>query len=120
AYASEPVPAREPEPDREPTVTVDLPFPAAWRGPRRWFTLLRGLLVVPHLVVMLVMYALLVVVMVGSWLVIPFTGRYPRPLYGLVVGCQRWSNRVVAYAFGLTGEKLPPFRTLPRARRTSH
>jgi hypothetical protein len=115
---SEPVPAREPEPDGRPTVTVDLPFPDAWKGPRRWFTLLRGLLVIPHLVVMLVMYALLVIVMVASWLVIPFTGRYPRPLYGLVVGCQRWSNRVVAYAFGLTGEKLPPFRTLPRSHRT--
>ena len=40
------------------------------------------------------------------------------PLYGLAVGCQRWSSRVVAYAFGLTGEKIPPFRTLPRARRS--
>ncbi|MEV0660596.1 DUF4389 domain-containing protein [Actinomadura luteofluorescens] len=109
--------AREPGPGEE-TVLVDLPFPAAWRGPRRWFTLLRGLLVVPHLVVMLLMYAALVVVMPLSWLVIPFTGRYPRALYALVVGCQRWSSRVVAYAFGLTGEKLPPFRTLPRARRT--
>ncbi|WP_149261410.1 DUF4389 domain-containing protein [Actinomadura sp. K4S16] len=107
---------REPGPDEE-TVLVELPFPAAWRGPRRWLTLLRGLLVIPHLAVMLVMYAALVVVMLLSWLVIPFTGRYPRGLYALVVGCQRWSSRVVAYAFGLTGEKLPPFRTLPRARR---
>ncbi|MFA1542728.1 DUF4389 domain-containing protein [Actinomadura monticuli] len=114
----EPEPAPQPEPDGGRTVTVDLPFPDAWRGPRRWFTLFRGLLVIPHLVVMLVMYALLVIVMVLSWLVIPFTGRYPRPLYTLVVGCQRWSSRVVAYAFGLTGETLPPFRTLPRARRT--
>ncbi|MEU9024171.1 DUF4389 domain-containing protein [Actinomadura sp. NPDC048394] len=106
-----------PGPDEE-TVVVDLPFPGAWRGPRRWLTLLRGLLVIPHLLVMLLMYAVLVVVMLVSWLVIPFTGRYPRALYGLVVGCQRWSSRVVAYAFGLTGEKIPPFRTLPRARRS--
>ncbi|KAB2386288.1 DUF4389 domain-containing protein [Actinomadura montaniterrae] len=105
-----------PGPDEE-TVVVDLPFPGAWRGPRRWLTLLRGLLVIPHLLVMLLMYAVLVLVMLVSWLVIPFTGRYPRALYGLVVGCQRWSSRVVAYAFGLTGEKMPPFRTLPRARR---
>jgi hypothetical protein len=97
---------------------VDLPFPQVWRGPRRWFTLLRGLLVIPHLLVMLLMYTALVLVMLVSWVVIPFTGRYPRPLYGLAVGCQRWSSRVVAYAFGLTGEKIPPFRTLPRARRS--
>ncbi|WP_131740557.1 DUF4389 domain-containing protein [Actinomadura roseirufa] len=101
----------------ERTVVVDLPYPEAWRGPKRWLTLLRGLLVVPHLVAMVVMYTLLVTVMVLSWLVIPFTGRYPRPLYGLVVACQRWSNRVVAYAFGLTREVLPPFRSLPRELR---
>ncbi|TDD83908.1 DUF4389 domain-containing protein [Actinomadura darangshiensis] len=112
-------PAAPPAPEPvEDTVLVDLPYPEAWRGPRRWLTLLRGLLVIPHLAVMLAMYAMLVVVMLLSWLVIPFTGRYPRVLYGLVVGCQRWSGRVVAYAFGLTGDKLPPFRTLPRARRT--
>ncbi|WP_067461075.1 DUF4389 domain-containing protein [Actinomadura macra] len=109
-----PVPAAD-----EETVLVDLPYPATWRGPKRWFVLLRGLLVIPHLVVMLLMYALLVLVMVPSWLVIPFTGRYPRALYGFAVGCQRWSSRVVAYAFGLTGEMLPPFRSLPKARRTS-
>jgi hypothetical protein len=80
--------------------------------------LFKGFLVIPHLVVMLVMYTALVLVMMVSWLVIPFTGRYPRALYALVVGCQRWSGRVVAYAFGLTGERMPPFRTLPRARRT--
>ncbi|TDC60683.1 DUF4389 domain-containing protein [Actinomadura sp. GC306] len=111
-------PARRDVDAGEQTVVVDLPFPEAWQGPRRWLTLLRGLLVVPHLVVMLAMYTVLVIVMLLSWFVIPFTGRYPRPLYGLVVGCQRWSGRVVAYAFGLTGEKLPPFRPLPRARRT--
>ncbi|TDD25163.1 DUF4389 domain-containing protein [Actinomadura sp. KC06] len=114
--AAPPIP-REPA-DDEKTVVVDLPFPEEWQGPRRWFTLLRGVLVLPHLMVMLVMFALLVVVMALSWLVIPFTGRYPRRLYGLVVGWQRWSARVVAYAFGLTGEMLPPFRTLPRSRRT--
>ncbi|QXJ21075.1 DUF4389 domain-containing protein [Actinomadura graeca] len=113
-----PVPApAEPAPDTR-TVLVDLPYPEVWRGPKRWFMLLRGLLVVPHLVVMLLMYALLVLVMVPSWLVVPFTGRYPRALFGLAVGCQRWSSRVVAYAFGLTGEVLPPFRPLPKARRS--
>ncbi|RKS77175.1 serine/threonine protein kinase [Actinomadura pelletieri DSM 43383] len=108
---------REPAADAD-TVVVDLPYPTEWQGPRRWFTLLRGVLVLPHLFVMMGMFAFLVVAMPVSWLLIPFTGRYPRTLYRLVVGCQRWSGRVIAYAFGLTGETLPPFRTLPRARRT--
>ncbi|MBT2208678.1 MULTISPECIES: DUF4389 domain-containing protein [Actinomadura] len=119
--AAAPPPAAEAKPPALPTdeqtVLVDLPYPEAWRGPKRWFSLLRGVLVIPHLIVMLVMYTLLVLVMVPSALLIPFTGAYPRSLYRLVVGCQRWSSRVVAYAFGLTAETLPPFRTLPRARR---
>ncbi|HEY8481454.1 MAG TPA: DUF4389 domain-containing protein [Spirillospora sp.] len=121
--SSEPVPdgedARTPDaPADATTVVVDLPYPDSWQGPRRWLTLLRGLLVIPHLVVMLFMHTALVLVMLLSWFVIPFTGRYPRGLYALVVGCQRWSSRVVAYAFGLTNEVMPPFRTLPPARRT--
>ncbi|GAA4233001.1 hypothetical protein GCM10022254_34400 [Actinomadura meridiana] len=113
-----PSPARSGPAADTDTVVVDLPYPAQWQGPRRWFTLIRGLLVLPHLMLMTAMFAILVAVMVLSWLVIPFTGRYPRGLYRLVVGWQRWSGRVVAYAFGLTGEKLPPFRSLPPERRT--
>lgn len=104
-------------PERQ-TVQVNLPYPEAWRGPKRWFTLVRGLMALPHLVVMLVLSVLLVVVMVLSWPIIPFTGHYPRSLFRFVVGFQRWSGRVVAYAFMLTDEKIPPFRTLPRALRS--
>ncbi|MDL4777477.1 MULTISPECIES: DUF4389 domain-containing protein [Thermomonosporaceae] len=118
-----PVPATAPPgsvpavPERQ-TVQVNLPYPEAWRGPKRWFTLVRGLMALPHLVVMLVLSVLLVVVMVLSWPIIPFTGHYPRSLFRFVVGFQRWSGRVVAYAFMLTDEKIPPFRTLPRALRS--
>ncbi len=113
-----PPPAPAPE-AAETVVHVDLPYPASWNGPRRWLTPLRGLLVLPHLTVMLLLCAALVPIMLLSWFVIPFTGRYPRRLHGFAAGCQRWTSRVVAYAFGLTGEKLPPFRTLPKARRTA-
>ncbi|OLT23602.1 hypothetical protein BJF79_45915 [Actinomadura sp. CNU-125] len=118
-----PVPAAERETTAdgaigaEQTVLVDLPYPEEWRGARRWLPLLRVLLVIPHLLVMLLVYLALVLVQLPCCLVIPFIGRYPRSLYRMVVGCQRWSARVVAYGFGLTDEKLPPFRTLPPARR---
>ena len=41
--------------------------------------------------------------------VLLFTTRYPKPLYELVVGLDRWTLRVAAYAALLT-DRYPPFR----------
>jgi hypothetical protein len=42
-------------------------------------------------------------------IVLLFTARYPKPLYALVMGMDRWSLRVAAYA-GLMTDTYPPFR----------
>jgi hypothetical protein len=48
----------------------------------------------------------------ASALVLLVTGRYPTQLLDVVVGLQRWTYRVVAYA-GLMRDEYPPFRLDP-------
>ena len=44
-----------------------------------------------------------------------FTGRYPRDIFRLVIGLNRWSYRVFAYS-ALMRDEYPPFRLDPGGR----
>jgi hypothetical protein len=50
----------------------------------------------------------LILVMVAA-IVLAVTGAYPRPLYDLILGLNRWALRVAGYA-GLMTDVYPPFR----------
>ena len=70
--------------------------------------LVKVILLLPHLIILAALaFVSLVVVYIGYWAVL-ITGRYPKGLFTLVVGVQRWNYRANAWLLGLT-DRYPPF-----------
>jgi hypothetical protein len=81
---------------------------AASARQRRLTVLLRGLLAIPHLVLLYALvFALEVVALIG-WIVALFTGRLPAWAHAFSTGVLRWQTRVYAYLLMVT-DAYPPF-----------
>lgn len=75
---------------------------------RRWTVVLRGVLVLPHLVCLELAGIVVVVGVVVMWIVALATGQVPRRLWALVWGWGQWNARVNAYMLLLT-DRYPTF-----------
>jgi hypothetical protein len=99
-----------PSTDEEQAVHVEIRYPDARTDLNRWLPLFKWLLAVPHVVVLALLCVAAVFAVLGAWVAILFTGRYPKGIFDFVVGVLRWWLRVAAYAVLLTTDEYPPFR----------
>jgi hypothetical protein len=100
---------RYPSTDEPQWVRLDVPYPDAKRELNRWLPLVKWFLAIPHYIALFFLYLAVIVVVIGAWFAILFTGRYPRGLFDFVEGVYRWWNRVLGYAVVLVTDEYPPF-----------
>lgn len=74
----------------------------------RWLPLVKWLLALPHIAILFALSTLALVAIPLLALGVLFTGRYPRGLFGFLVGVGRWGARVNAYGLLLV-DRYPPF-----------
>jgi hypothetical protein len=92
---------------------LDVPYPEELSRAKAFFK--PWLLSLPHWLVVAIFLGwwsapgLLPLLACLAGVVLLFTGRYPRDMFGLVVGLARWVARVAVYA-GLMRDEYPPFR----------
>jgi len=99
-----------PSTDEDQAVHVTIVYPDAPTQLNRWLPLVKWLLAIPHYIVLIFLGIAAFVCVIIAWFAILFTGRYPRGLFNFVLGVERWSLRVVAYAFLMVTDAYPPFR----------
>jgi uncharacterized protein DUF4389 len=76
----------------------------------RWLWLVKWVLVIPHIVILVVLWIAFLVLSVVAFFAILFTERYPRGIFEFNLGVLRWTWRVSFYSYAALGtDRYPPF-----------
>ena len=100
---------RYPSTDDEQAVHLELDYPNVESELNRWMPLVKWFLAIPHYIVLAFLWLAALFVVFIAWIAILFTGKYPRGMFDFVVGVERWTLRVQAYAILLITDVYPPF-----------
>ena len=98
-----------PSSDEEQAVHLDIAYPDVEGQLNRFMPLVKWILAIPHYIVLIVLWLVVIVLTFIAWFAVLIVGRYPRSMFDFVVGVERWTYRVIAYAFLLTTDRYPPF-----------
>ena len=90
-------------------VRLDVAYPEKLS---RMSTFFRLFLAIPQLLIIYALGAVVAVITFIVWFAILFSGRYPKGLFDVVVGLNRWGANVYAYV-ALFRDEYPPFSTDP-------